>query len=125
MEPINAFMNKKYRKKRTFQYRAFTDAAFSSMDEELRLFDWSSIINDVSGLDKLQLFHNKLYNIFDGCFPMKTRTVFNETQPFFTDKLVKLKRKKCREYNKHRKSAKYDSLSKIYNLRQQIWQSVM
>ena len=95
MEQINSINNQKDRIKKTFNYRAFTDAAFNAMDQELDKIDWSSIF-------------------YDTCFPQKRKTVVNESQPFFTEKLSKLKRKKCREYNKHRKSAKYDELSRIY-----------
>ena len=114
MEPINAVNNRKDRKKKTFQYRSYTDAAFEAMGEKLDNVDWSDAINDDSGHDKLETFHHKLYSIFDQCFPKKTKTVCSENQSFFNDKLAKLKRRKGREYNKHRKSAKYDSLSRIY-----------
>ena len=52
--------------------------------------------------------------MFDSCFPRKSRTFFSETQPFFTEKLEKLKRKKCREYAENRKSKKYMNLQSIY-----------
>ena len=101
MEPITAFRNKKVRKKRTFSYRSFGDAGFDAMEKELDETEWSHVLNDNSEQDKLQLFHDKLYNIFNKCFPRKSMTVFNKNQPFYTEKLSKLKRKKCREYNKN------------------------
>ena len=91
MEPINAINNKRQRKKKTFQYRSYNDAAFDAIESELDKIDWSVVINDDAGNDKLELFNHKLYNMFDGCFPLKRRTVFNENQPFYTDKLAKLK----------------------------------
>ena len=86
MEPLNAFHNKKERKKKTFQFRSFSDAAFEAMEKELNVVDWSEVLDDVPNHDKMQIFHHKLYSLFDKCFPLKTRTVFNESQPYFTDK---------------------------------------
>ena len=88
--------------------------SYEKMEKELDNINWPEILRDVSSQDRMQIFHHTLYNIFDNCFPLKSKTVFNENQPFFTDKLARLKRKRCREYNKNRKSAKYDSLSNIY-----------
>ena len=115
MEPINAIRNRKDRKMRTFQFRSYSDAAFDRMEKELENINWSVVQSEDSCQDKLQFFHDKLYKIFDHCFPLKSRTVTNENQPFYTEKLAKLKRKKCREYDKHRKSKKYDELANIYN----------
>ena len=48
-------------------------------------------------------------------FPKKTRKISSNNQPFFTEKLSILKRKKQREYNKHRKSEKWTRLNVEYN----------
>ena len=48
-------------------------------------------------------------------FPEKTRTISSDSQPFYTDKLSKLKRKKGREYNKHRRSAKWKKMEIVNN----------
>ena len=115
MEPIDAFNNRKERKENSFLYRSYTDAAFDKMDNMLDNINWSEILDDDLIQNKMEIFHHKLYKIYDTCFPQKRKTVFSENQPFFTDKLAKLKRKKCREYNKNRKSEKYNSLARIYN----------
>ena len=47
-------------------------------------------------------------------FPPKSRKINSDNQPFFTQKLVTLKRKKQREYTKHRKSAKWKRLENEY-----------
>ena len=39
--------------------------------------------------------------------PEKTKTISSDDQPFYTEKLANLKRKKAREYRKHRKSIKW------------------
>ena len=58
---------------------------------------------------------NTLKEKTDEFFPFKTRKVSSDNQPFFCEKLVTLKRKKQREYNKHRKSEKWVRLNLQYN----------
>ena len=50
----------------------------------------------------------------EACFPTKTRKISSINQPFFSDKIVVLKRKKQREYNKNRKSEKWQRLNDKY-----------
>ena len=114
MNPLNAIDNKKIRNKKTIKIRAFTDEAFVKMETMLNSYNWSNILEDKSP-DKIHLFHKEVYNMFENCFSLKTKTFLNENKPFFTDKLVKLKRKKTREFNRNRKSRKYETLAKIYD----------
>ena len=53
--------------------------------------------------------------MFDKCFPLKTKVIYTENEPYVTDALLKMRRKKAREYTKHRMSKKYIELNKIYN----------
>ena len=110
---INAIKNVKNREKRTFKYRAYTERAYANMDLELDNIDWDEFL-ERSEDDQIHSFHRILFQIFDKCFPQKTKTVLIESDPFYTEKLAKLRRKKGREYNKHRKSDKYIAPSKIY-----------
>ena len=43
-----------------------------------------------------------------------TSSCFSENQPFFTEKLEKLKRRKCREFSENRKSKKFLDIQTIY-----------
>ena len=52
------------------------------------------------------------YNDF---FPEKTRNISSDNQPFYNDKLSRLKRRKGREYRKLRWSEKWLKLEKVYN----------
>ena len=47
-------------------------------------------------------------------FLFNVKTVTNNNEPWYTDKLTKLDRRRRREYNKHRRSEKYLSLENIY-----------
>ena len=114
MTPLNNFQNKKGRAKKTIEFRPLTDNGFEAMGSELDTFDWNVIENIESANEKMEFFQTSLYQMFDSCFPRKRRTFFSETQPFFTEKLEKLKRRKTREYTENRKSKKYMDLQGIY-----------
>ena len=47
-------------------------------------------------------------------FPEKKVIISSDDQPFFTERLSRLKRRKCREYNKNRKSQKWETLNASY-----------
>ena len=49
------------------------------------------------------------------CFPEKQIQVTSDDSPWCTDKVKNLKRTKCREYNKHRKSSKWLELKDKYD----------
>lgn len=51
----------------------------------------------------------------DEFFPKKRRKITSDNQPFFSEKLAILKRRKQREYNKHRQSQKWKKLDLEYN----------
>ena len=83
------------------------------MGSALDCVDWSFIERIESASDQMGAFQRHLFGIFDQCFPSKKRTFFSENQPFFTEKLEKIKRRKCREYSKNRKSKKFMDLKNI------------
>ena len=55
--------------------------------------------------------------MFQECFPVKKKTFLSQSEPFMNDALLKLKRKKAREYNKNRRSQKYIDLEALYKMR--------
>ena len=63
---------------------------------------------------KAENLQNILVSKVNEYFPEKTRIISCNDQPFFSYKLKILKRKKAREYNKHRRSMKYKKLEELY-----------
>ena len=63
---------------------------------------------------RMEAFHNTLFGIFNECFPLKRKIIFSQNEPFIDDALIKLRRKRNREYNKHRRSQKYMQLESRY-----------
>ena len=114
MQPLDNFNNKKGSLKKQVQYRPLNDAGYSAMENNLNEYDWSFLYDIQSSDEQMLTFHNQLYEMFNESFPMKSKTFFSQTEPWFTEKLSTLKRKKEREFSKHRKSQKYKDLHKIY-----------
>ena len=114
MTPLNNFQNKRGRIKKTIEYRPLTDDGYKAMGSALHDTDWVFLEDIASASDQMETFQSYMFKIFDKCFPPKKRTFFSENQPFFTEKLEKIKRRKCREYSEHRKSKKYMDLKSIY-----------
>ena len=100
--------------KKRIEFRPLNDQGFNEMGSKLKSFDWNQVLNLESADNQMESFQNNLFLMFSESFPMKTKIVFNESQEFFTDKLVILRRKKQTEYNKHRRSEKYESLHQTY-----------
>ena len=74
---------------------------------------WLFLSNDNTESSESTLL-NILFSMFTESFPMKAKIFFNESQEFYTEKLVMLKRKKKNEFKKHRRSEKYLSLHLTY-----------
>ena len=64
---------------------------------------------------KSEVLQTLLLNKYNEFFPEKTQNVSSDDQPFYNDKLSRLRRRKGREYRKHRRSEKWLKLEKVYN----------
>ena len=114
MSPIGTFNDKKTRVKKKVEFRPLNDRGFNDMGNKLLSFEWDQILSLDSANEQMELFQKSLFSMFSDAFPMKTKIFFNESQEFYTDKLVILKRKKQSEFRKHRRSDKYLSLHQTY-----------
>ena len=62
----------------------------------------------------MKVLQNLLVGKYQESFPEKTRTVSSDDQPYYTHKLSRLKRRKSREFHKHRKSRKWNGMNEEY-----------
>ena len=62
----------------------------------------------------MEILQQMLVNKYHLYFPEEVKTVKSDDQPFYTNKLDKMKRKKAREYNKHRKSSRWEVMNIHY-----------
>ena len=114
MTPISVINNKPARTKRMFTYRPFNENRLQQMQQWIVKEEWTEVSHAISAHTKLEVLQNLLIQKFHEYFPEKTRTIASDDQPFFTSKLEKLKRKKSREFHKHRKSIKWKVLNEEY-----------
>ena len=65
--------------------------------------------------EKAEMLHNIVKSKLDETCPEKTTKIASDDQPWYTDKLKQLDRRKRREYKKNRRSEKYKALKKLYD----------
>ena len=114
MTPITGFDSGQSRKTRNINFRPISEQGLQKMKEWLEKETWEEIFSENCANKKAEILQCVLVDKYDEYFPEKTRSISSQDQPFFTHKLSKLKRKKTREYNKHRRSSKWDLLEEIY-----------
>ena len=114
MTPISVLNNKCVRTVRKITTRPISELGLQKMQQWLENESWSEVTESCAN-QKTEILQTTLLNKYFDFFPEKTRTVSSDDQPFFKDKLSRLKRKKGREYSKHRRSAKWKKMEVIYN----------
>ena len=70
-----------------------------------------------SAHDQAYYFHSELVLKCDQLIPEKKRKTSSDDQPWFTERLKTLNKKKKLEYHKNKKSAKWTNLNKKYKKR--------
>ena len=114
MEPISSISNKPARTKRAIVYRPVTEQNLLKMSKWLENEDWSTVTQEKLAHSKAKILQDILVQKYEEFFPEKRRLVSNDDQPFFNEKLATLKRRKCREYSKNRRSEKWVALNALY-----------
>ena len=115
MSPISVINNKPARITKKIVFRPITDSGLQKMQLWLEKEKWTEISQESSAHRKAELLQHLLVKKYEEFFPEKVRKVSSDDQPFYTDKLARLKRKKGREYRKRRRSSRWISLENLYN----------
>ena len=114
MSAINVVNNKPGRQSRKVTFRPITEGGIEKMESWLKCEELGNCMKgkqvDEKARDMMQLLLTQVNKFF----PEKNRKISNDNQPFFTEKLAKAKRKKQREYNKNRRSAKWKAMDLGY-----------
>ena len=103
MSPISTVNNKPARMTKKVTYRPINDLGLLKMSDWLEKEDWRVVLDEKSTNGKAETLQNMLLEKFQEYFPEKHKVISSDDQPFISEKLKRLKRKKCREYQKHRK----------------------
>ena len=75
---------------------------------------WDEVLQAKTVDEKSEMLQNMLLKKLDEFLPQKNKTVTSDDQPFYSEKMKRLKRLKSREYHKNRKSVKWMELNKNY-----------
>ena len=114
MKPISAIENKNARVVHEVTVRPFTKKGIDLFRNWIQKQSWEEIKKAESVDEKVQVFQSMLMSKCNEFLPTKVRKIYSDDQPFCSEKMKRLKRQKNREYHKHRRSAKWKDLNKLY-----------
>ena len=115
MKPINKNENVCARTFRKISYRPITESGMCKLELWFKTQSWLNIFNMECVNQKAVQLQNIILEKVEEYLPLKSRTISNDDQPWYTEELKNLKRKKSREYQKNRKSEKYIILNIKYD----------
>ena len=76
--------------------------------------EWYEKTHGWSPDEMAEFIHKCAMEKLDEVLPIKERKISSDDKPFVIEKMKILKRRKEREYHKHRKSIKYQNFQKLY-----------
>ena len=116
MSPISVINNKPVRSVRSVTNRPITKHGLSQMQEWICKENWSKVTCEkLSSNVKMEALQKLLLSKYQEFFPEKSRNISSDDSPYFNEKLKKMKRRKCREFSKHRRSNKWVRMNKEYS----------
>ena len=114
MKPISVINNISARTTKEIIFRPLKEAGMQQMQDWLHEGElFKETHGNVHEIAKH--FMETLKEKTDKFFPEQKRKISSDNQPFFSENLAILKRKKQREYNKNRQSEKWIKLNHEYN----------
>ena len=116
MKPITVLNNRSARVKRKITFRPFTEKGFQQMESWLEKETWNDLYSEKLANRKAEKLQSLLIEKYSDFFPEKVRVVSSDDQPYYSQKLLKLKRKKGREFHKRRTSTKWKTLNDEYEV---------
>jgi hypothetical protein len=114
MHPINEIENRCSRSYREIKVRPITKSGMERLSDWFRIQDWSEILAEGSINTKAESLMSMITKALNNCLPEKVIKVASDDEPWYSDSLKKLDRRRRREYNKNRRSSKYIELSCLY-----------
>ena len=113
-KPINGIENNCSRTFRDVIYRPVTESGMMLLEEWFKSQNWSIILESECVNQKAIDLHKIILEKVDLYLPQKKRKIAIDDQPWYTNELKFIKRKKAREFRKNRKSIKYIILNEKY-----------
>ena len=113
-KPINIIENQCSRSVKVIKFRPLSESGYKKMQEWLLDFDWKEVYEAETADNKAEKFQKILVQKVDTFFPIKTRKVCNDDQPWFTFKLKKLDSQRKRVYRRERRSIRWKNLDSLF-----------
>ena len=113
-KPISVINNKCSRQTRIVKFRPFPQSGLERMKSWLIDETWQNVYNASSAHEKASIFQDMLISKLNEFFPLKTRKIQSDDQPWVTHKIKLLDRRRKRIYRKERKSQKWYNLDKMF-----------
>ena len=114
MKPINALNNKSSRTHREIKVRPLPASGMKKFELWIQNEDWTDILDEELVDKKTEILQNIILTKLDEFCPEKVRKISSDDQPFFTQELKCLHRRKRREFAKNRRSNKFLELKKKF-----------
>ena len=117
MRPVNEINNRCSRSYRTVQIRPITASGIKQLGIWFEGQDWLENLTETNIDKKADILQRQILDAVNKYLPEKALKIASDDQPWFTQPLKKLDRRRRREYHRNRKSQKYLQLSATYELK--------
>ena len=117
MRPMNMINNKPSRSTRQIKVRPLPDSLLNLIKASLQIHNWKNVYDAKTSSEKAQIFHKEVMEVVDKIAPEKVRNISSDDQPWYTEHLKVLDRKRRREFRKGRRSDRYKTIQKEYNIK--------
>ena len=115
MRPVDTVNNKPGRTFREVNVRPLPSSGLAKFRAWIQNQDWAQVLNSQLIDTKAEILHAMVLNKLDEYCPEKKRKISSDDQPWFTEQLKRLDRRKRREFHKNRRSKRYKNLQKLFD----------
>ena len=114
VRPINSINNKCARQTKQIRVRPFPESGLKRMKTWFMERTWEDVYSLESAHEKAELFQNILLQKLDEIFPEKISKINSDDQPWISNKLKRMDRRRKRIFRRERKSEKWKNLDKLF-----------
>ena len=114
VRPINSINNKCARQTKQIIVRPFPESGLKRMKTWFMERTWEDVYSLESAHEKAELFQNILLQKLDEIFPEKISKINSDDQPWISNKLKRMDRRRKRIFRRERKSEKWKNLDKLF-----------
>ena len=117
MRPLDTINNRPNRTIREVKVRPLPASGLGRFGSWIEQEDWTEVLSVQNVDTKAENLHKMVLSKLDEFCPEKLRKIASDDQPWFTEQLKRLDRKRRRQFRKNRRSKKYKKLQKAYKIK--------